>query len=94
MSEAGITKVEQAFQEKVKVHQAWSKCYGAKASKESSKTEIKKRNEELRTFEKLSVTNSDQESINSSSSEEGEVWKLGSGGRVNFTNNHSSKKLK
>ena len=36
------------------------------------------------------VSDSDQESMNSSSTEEGEVWKLG----LCFYNNHSSKKLK
>ena len=35
--------------------------------------------EELRAFEKMSVYDSNQESSDSSSSEEGEVWKLGSG---------------
>ena len=37
---------------------------------------------------------SDQESYNSSSSEEGEIWKLGSGELFSFNNNHSTKKLK
>ena len=55
------------------------------------KKKKKKHIEELRAFEK---SNSDQESFNSSSSEEGEIWKLGSGKLFNFNNNHSSKKLK
>ena len=42
----------------------------------------------------MSVSDSDQESIISSSSKEGEVWKLGSGEIFNHNNNHGSKKLK
>ena len=58
------------------------------------KKKKKKSIEELRAFEKLSVSDSNQESFDSSSSKEGEVWKLGSGELFNFYNNHSGKKLK
>ena len=54
----------------------------------------KKHTEELRVFEKISVPNSDQESFNSSSSEEGEIWKLDSVELFRFNNNHSSEKVK
>ena len=47
--------------------------------KKALKKKKKKRTEELRAFEKMSVSDSDQESINSSSSEEDEVRKLDSG---------------
>ena len=42
----------------------------------------------------MSVSDSDKESINSSSSEEGEIWKLGSGKIFDVNNNHGKKKLK
>ena len=41
----------------------------------------------------MSASDSDQESINSSSSEEGKIWKLGSDDLLNFNNSHSRKKL-
>ena len=34
---------------------------------------------ELHAFEKMSASDSDQESLSSSSAEEGEIWKVGSG---------------
>ena len=49
------------------------KKYGVKASQESSETEKRKHTEEVRAFKKMSVTDSDQESMNSSSSEEDRV---------------------
>ena len=52
-----------------------------------------KQTEELCAFEKISISESDQESFNSSSSEEGEIWKLGSYELFNFNNYHSSKKM-
>ena len=42
----------------------------------------------------MSVSDFDQESFNSSSSGEDEIWKLGSGEIFHFKNNQSSKKLK
>ena len=45
-------------------------------------------------IEKMFVSNSDQESCNSRSSKEGEIWKLGSGELFNVNDNHCSKKLK
>ena len=39
--------------------------------------EKKKHTEELHAFKKMSISDSDQESINSSASKEGEIWKLG-----------------
>ena len=42
----------------------------------------------------MSVSDSDQKCIDSSSSEEGEIWKIGSGELYNLNNNHSSKKSK
>ena len=71
--QASKTEKEQTFWLEEKVHQTWGKCYVAKASQESSKAEKRKRNEEPRAFEKMSVSDSDQESMNSSSSEEGKV---------------------
>ena len=41
----------------------------------------------------MSVSDSDQESMNSSSSKKGEIWKVSSADLLNFNNNHSSKKL-
>ena len=80
--QAGKIEKEQTVSPKEKVHQGWSKCYGTK------------RSEELLAFKKMSICNSDQESISSISSEEGEVWKLGLGGFYNFNNDHSSKIFK
>ena len=65
-----------------------------KQVKKTMKKEKKKHSEELCAFEKMSVSNSDQKSMNSNSSEEGEIWKLGSGKLYDFNNNHSSNKLK
>ena len=42
----------------------------------------------------MSVSDSDQESMNNNSSKEGEVRKLGSGELCNLSNNRSNKKLK
>ena len=42
----------------------------------------------------MSVSVSDPDSINNSSSKEGEVWKLGSVEIFNVNTNHISKKLK
>ena len=42
----------------------------------------------------MSVSDSGQESSDSSSSEDGEIWKIGSGELFNDSNNHSRKKLK
>ena len=50
-----------------------------KQDKKALKKKKKKHTEELSTFEKMSVSDSDQVSINSSSSEEDEVRKLDSG---------------
>ena len=47
---------------------------------------------ELHAFEKMSASNSDQKSISSSLSKEGEIWKLGKGKLYSFHNYHSSKK--
>ena len=44
-----------------------------KQARKAFKQKKKKRTEELRAFEKISVFNSNQKSINNSSSEEGEV---------------------
>ena len=93
-SQAGKTEKEQAFWQEEKVYQTWGKCYGAKASKERSEIEKRKRTEELRAFKKMSTSDPEQESISSSSSEEGEVWKSGFGELYYFCNNHSRKKLK
>ena len=65
-----------------------------KQVKKALKQKKKNSNEELRTFKKMSVSDSDQESMNSSSSKEGEIRKLDSGELYNFKNNQSSKKLK
>ena len=56
--------------------------------------EKRKRTEELRVFKKACVSNSDQESMNNSSSEEGEVCKLSSVELYAFINNHCEKNLK
>ena len=40
--------------------------------------------EDLRTFKKISVSDSDQESISNSSSEEGEVWKIENEAQVSY----------
>ena len=47
-----------------------------KQVKKAVKQKKRKRTEELHAFEKMSFSESDQESINSSSSKEGEIWKL------------------
>ena len=65
-----------------------------KEVKKAMKKKKKKRTENLRAFEKMSVSDSDQESSDSSSSEDGEIWKIGSGDLNNFKTNHSRKKLK
>ena len=65
-----------------------------KQVKKAIKKKKTKHTEELRSFEKISFNDSDQESFNSSSSEEGEVWKLGSGELFNCNNNHITTKLK
>ena len=57
------------------------------------KKKKKMHTEELRAFEKASVSDSDQESMNSSSREEGEVWKSGSYELFDFNNNYRSKKF-
>ena len=71
--QAGKIEKKQASWQEEKVHQSWSKCYGTKISQKAYKTEKKKRTEELRAFEKMSVSDSDRESVKSRSSEEGEV---------------------
>ena len=69
-----------------------------KRVKKALKQKKKDRAEELRAFDKISVSNSDQESIDSNSSEEGQIWKFGSGElsdlNINHGINHGSKKLK
>ena len=65
-----------------------------KQVKKALKKKKRKLTEELHAFMKMCVSDLDQESMNSSSSEEGEVWKLGSGKLFNFNKKHSSKKLK
>ena len=61
-----------------------------KQVKRAMKKNKKKHTEELRAFEKMSVSDSDQESINSSSCREGENSKLGSGELFSFNNNATS----
>ena len=60
------------------------------------KKKKKQRKEELRAFENMSVSDSDEESKIESSSKEWEIWKLGSDEDHNLTikNQHSSTKLK
>ena len=65
-----------------------------KQIKKALKQKKRKHNRELRAFEKMCVSDSDQESINSSSSEEGKVRKLGSSELYLLNNDHSSKKSK
>ena len=65
-----------------------------KQVKKALKQKKRKHTEELSAFEKWIFSDSDQESINRSSSEEDKVWKLGSGELFNLNNNHSGKKLK
>ena len=72
-NQASKIEKEQTFEQEEKVHHTQGKCYGAKRSQESSETEKRKCTEELRAFKKKSVSDSDQEPINSCSSEEGEV---------------------
>ena len=67
------TEEGKALQEIEKVYQTWGECYGAETGQESPEKRGKKRTEELRAIEKMSVSDSDQESIDSSSSEKGEV---------------------
>ena len=64
-----------------------------KQVKKALKQKKRKRTKELRIFKKMSVCNSNQESKNNSSSEEGEVCKIGSGELYTYNNNHSSKKF-
>ena len=87
------TEQYQTIWQKAKVHQAWGKCYGTEASQESSETEKMKCTEKLCAFKKMSVSDSGQESIQSSSSKKDEIWKLGSGKLFNFNHNHIRKKL-
>ena len=63
-----------------------------KAMKKKKKK--KKHTDELRAFEKMSVSDSDQKSSDSSSSKEGKIWKIGPGELFNLNNNCSRKKLK
>ena len=65
-----------------------------KQDKKALKKKKKKHTEELSTFEKMSVSDSDQVSINSSSSEEDEVRKLDSGAIFTWNTNRSSKNIK
>ena len=58
---------------KEKANKTIGQYYGAEKGKERPQTEIRKHIEELRTFNKMSVSNSHQESVSSSSSEEGEI---------------------
>ena len=89
--QASKKEKEQTFWQEEKVHQTWGKCYGTETGQERSKTEKRRRTEEPCAFKKMSVSDSDHESMNSSSSEEGEESKLGSGELYNFDNNHSRK---
>ena len=65
-----------------------------KQFEKAPKQKKRKHTYELRAFKKMIVSDFDQEFINSSSSKEGKIWKLGSGELYNFDDNHSSKKLK
>ena len=65
-----------------------------KLVKKALKQNKRKSTEELREFETMSISDSDQESFNSSSSEEGEISKLGPGELYHLDNYHSSKKSK
>ena len=60
------------------------------------KKQKKRCEEELRAFENMSVSDSDKESKNESSSEEGEIWNTGADENHTLIvkNNHSSTKLK
>ena len=62
--------------------------------KKALKQKKRKCTEELHILKKMSVSDSDQESIISSSSEEGEVLKFDLGEMYIFINNHNSKNLK
>ena len=79
------------FPVKEKIHQAWGPHRGTETGEKGHEKEQK---EVYWGVMWICVSNSDQESFNSSSSEESEVWKLGSGKLFNFNNNHSSKKVK
>ena len=65
-----------------------------KQVKKALKQKKRKYPGEVGASKKMNVSDSEQESINSSSSIEGEVLKLGSGELYNFNNNHSSKNVK
>ena len=92
--QASKTEKEQIFQQEGKVHQTWGKCYEAETSQESSETEKNEAYWGPMCIQKISVFDSDQEPMNSGSSEEGEVWKLGLGKFYDFNNIYSNKKLK
>ena len=72
-SQLSKTEKEQPFQQEEMVHQTWDKCYCTEASHESSEIEKRKHTEELHASKKMSASDSGKESMNSSSSKEGEV---------------------
>ena len=70
------TEEKKTLREKENVHQARGKSYDAKKVKYSLKKKKMKRTEELRAFEKMNVSDSDQKSMNSSSSKEGRLRRV------------------